>query len=87
MYKPQCEACSVDFMRSNYLSLICPSCGVEHFEDMWENNNVGVCNFAQLQSGYSRAARFNAYLQAVLGVNTGPANKCKIWKYLKHSWD
>ena len=33
---------------------------------MFESQSAGVCNYAALQSGYSRDTRFNGYLQAVL---------------------
>ena len=79
----QCEECSVDFFRTDYLSLVCPSCGAEHFEDMYESNTPGVCNYAALQSGYSRDTRFNGYLQAVLGITSGPSTRAKIWKHLE----
>ena len=79
---PKCNNCSVDFFRTNYLSLVCPSCGCEHFEDMYENSGPGVCNYAALQGGYSRDTRFNGYLQAVLGITSGPSTRAKIWKHL-----
>ena len=79
----QCEECCVDFMRTDYLSLVCPCCGSEHFEDMFENQSAGVCNYAALQSGYSRDTRFNGYLQAVLGITNGPSTRAKIWQHLE----
>ena len=84
---PRCEHCCVDFFRTNYLSLVCPSCGSEHFEDMFESQTPGVCNYAALQGGYSRDTRFNGYLQAVLGITSGPSARAKIWKHLKTSDD
>lgn len=79
-----CTACDTVMVRTVSLSFVCLGCGREDFSDMFEGHNiVGVCNFAQLQNGYSRVNRFKNYLYSVLGIHFGPSSTAPIWNHLK----
>lgn len=80
-----CKSCGDAVkVRSETLSMVCPSCGSEDFSDMFESSvRVGVCNFSQLQNGYSRINRFKNYLYSVLGIHFGPGSTSPIWEHLK----
>ena len=80
-----CTSCDdAEMVRSNSLSWVCTHCGIEDFSDMYENSvRIGVCNFAQLQNGYSRINRFKNYLYSVLGIHFGPGSTSPIWEYMK----
>ena len=80
-----CSSCGdAVLVRSEECSLVCTSCGSENFSDMFENSMiVGVCNYSQLQNGYSRINRFKNYLYSVLGIHFGPGSNSPIWQHLK----
>ena len=80
-----CNACGdgTAMVRSHTLSMVCLHCGLEDFTDMFENQRVGVCTFAQLQNGYSRINRFKNYLYSVLGIHFGPNISSPTWAHLK----
>ena len=84
MNETKCKACGSIKVRTTSLSMVCTNCGIEDFSDMFEGaGNFGVCNFAQLQNGYSRINRFKNYLYAVLGIHFGPGTNSPIWQHLK----
>ena len=80
-----CESCGDGpVVRSDTMSFVCTNCGVETFNDMFENSmRIGVCTFAQLQNGYSRINRFKNYLYAVLGIHFGPGTQSEVWMHMK----
>lgn len=78
-----CKSCEEPMVRSETLSMVCTNCGLETFRDMFENQNVGVCTFSQLQNGYSRTNRFKNYFYSVLGIHFGPGPTSPIWQHLK----
>ena len=81
----KCSSCGDGtLVRTVEFSIVCTSCGSEDFSDMFENSMiVGVCNYAQLQTGYSRINRFKNYLYSVLGIHFGPGCNSPIWQHLK----
>ena len=72
--------------RTELLTWCCMQCGLEEFNDMYESVVFrGVCNFSQLQSGYSRQTRFQNFLNTVLGIHFGPGPTSPIWQHLKRT--